>query len=65
MLVAIVAVTLTAPDLMAVEQAYARYLGYHTVERGVVSAELARGWDAPAVAGRSYLLMQPASGEPV
>ncbi len=65
MFVTIVAVTMAAPDLMAVEAAYSRYLHYQTIERGVVSAELARGWDAPAVEGRQYVLMQPQSGEPV
>ncbi|MBK6598144.1 MAG: hypothetical protein IPG25_09775 [Proteobacteria bacterium] len=65
MLITIIAVTMTAPDLAAVEQAYARFLRYQTVERGVVSAELAQGWDAPKVAGRRYVLMQPQSGEEV
>jgi len=65
MLVTIIAVTMTAPDLRAVEEAYARYLHYQTIERGLVSRELARGWAAPNVEGRQYVLMQPESGEPV
>ncbi|HSN70488.1 MAG TPA: hypothetical protein VLT59_03225 [Steroidobacteraceae bacterium] len=65
MLDVIVAVTITAPDLAAVEAAYRRWLDYEVVERGTVSRELAAHWSAPAVAGRAYLTMQPASGEPV
>jgi hypothetical protein len=65
MLSVIVAVTMTAPDLGAVEEAYTRHLSYQVIERGYVSADLARGWNAPAVEGRRYLVMQPASGAPV
>jgi catechol 2,3-dioxygenase-like lactoylglutathione lyase family enzyme len=65
MLTVIIAVTMTAPDLAAVERAYGEFLGYRVVERGAVSAELASAWNAPAVAGREFLLMQPESGEPV
>jgi len=65
MLTVIIAVTMTAPDLAVVERAYGEFLGYRVVERGAVSAELAAAWNAPAVAGRDFLLMQPESGEPV
>ncbi len=65
MLTVIIAVTMTAPDLATVERAYGEFLGYRVVERGAVSAELASAWNAPAVAGREFLLMQPESGEPV
>lgn len=65
MLTVIIAVTLTVPDLAAVEEAYGRYLGYRVVERGNVSGQLAQLWSAPAMAGRDYLLMQPESGAPV
>ena len=65
MLTAIMAVTLTAPDLTAVERAYGDYLGYRVADRGRLSAGLAALWDAPALAGREYLVMQPASGAPV
>jgi hypothetical protein len=65
MLVSIVAVTLAAPDLGAVETAYTRYLRYEVVERGEVSLDLAQSWSAPAVAGRRYILMRPESREPV
>jgi catechol 2,3-dioxygenase-like lactoylglutathione lyase family enzyme len=65
MLTAIIAVTMTVPDLAVVERAYGDYLGYRVVERGQVAAELAGLWGAPALAGREFLLMQPASGAPV
>jgi catechol 2,3-dioxygenase-like lactoylglutathione lyase family enzyme len=65
MLDAIVAVTLSAPDLGAAERAYESQLGYRVVERATVSRSLASGWGAKAMKGRDYVLMQPASGEPV
>jgi catechol 2,3-dioxygenase-like lactoylglutathione lyase family enzyme len=65
MLISIVAVTITAPDLQAIESAYSQHLRYQVVERGEVSADLAELWKAPKVKGRKYLLMRPASGEPV
>ncbi len=65
MLTVIIAVTMTVPDLAVVERAYGEYLGYRVVERGQVSTELAQLWQAPEVAGRDYLLMQPESGAPV
>ncbi len=65
MLEAIIAVTLTAPDLAAVERAYAEYLSYRVVERGAVDPALAALWGTPAVAGAPFLMMQPESGEPV
>lgn len=65
MLSAIVAVTLSVPDLNAAEQAYAQWLSYRTVEHGLVSRETASAWGAPLAEGRRYAVMQPASGEPV
>lgn len=65
MLDAIIAVTLSAPDLGKAERAYQAELGYQVVERAQVSRSLASGWDAPAMRGREYVLLQPASGEPV
>lgn len=65
MLVSILAVTIVVPDLAAVEAAYTSNLGYRVVERGAVDAELARAWDAPGMAGRRLLVLEPASGEPV
>lgn len=65
MLDAIIAVTLSAPDLGATERAYETQLGYRIVERAEVSRSLAGAWGARAMKGRDYVLMQPASGEPV
>jgi catechol 2,3-dioxygenase-like lactoylglutathione lyase family enzyme len=63
MLTAIVAVTLSAPDLDAAETAYAQQLHYRVVDRGAVGADLAAAWDAPLAQGRRYVVMQPDSGE--
>jgi catechol 2,3-dioxygenase-like lactoylglutathione lyase family enzyme len=65
MLTAIIAVTMTVPDLASVERAYGDYLGYRVVDRGQLAADLAEAWGAPALAGREFLLMQPESGAPV
>lgn len=65
MLTAIVAVTMTAPDLAVVERAYGDFLGYRVVDRGTLAVELAEAWGAPALAGRDFLLLQPESGAPV
>jgi catechol 2,3-dioxygenase-like lactoylglutathione lyase family enzyme len=64
MLTAIVAVTMTAPDLEAAERAYARHLDYRAIERGRVSRQLAEALDARATEGRRYVLMQPSTGGP-
>ena len=56
------AVTTTAADLDAVEAAYTRYFGYRTVARELVAEDTARGWGAPAVAGKPILVMMPGSG---
>jgi len=65
MLSAIVAVTLLVPDVGAAERAYGEALSYQTVERGRIAPEQAAEWNATALAGRDYVLLQPASGEPV
>ncbi len=65
MLKLILIVTLSAPDLAAVERAYTQSLGYEVVDRGQVSTDLAQSWGAKATGGRDYLLMRPASKEPV
>lgn len=65
MLTAIVAVTLSVPDLPAAEHAYSHWLSYRVVEQGLVAAETATAWGAPLAEGRRYTLLQPASGEPV
>jgi hypothetical protein len=65
MLTAILMVTLVVPDLGAAERAYAQWLGLQVTARGEISASLAASWDAPAVAGSRYLLLQSASGADV
>lgn len=62
MLKSIAIVTLVVRSLAGVEPAWQQGLAYTTAVRGEVSAELARAWDAPAMAGQPYLLMRPASG---
>ena len=62
MLGPILAVTIAVPDLAAVERAYGETLGYQVVDRGEISAAVADLWNAPVAAGRSFLVMQPASG---
>lgn len=65
MLTVILAVTLAVADPAAAAEAYTRHLDYRIVDRGIVPAGLAVAWGAPAAAGTDYLLLQPASGEPV
>ena len=59
----IACVTVAASDLAAVEACYADFLGYRTVGRGSLEAELARLWDCPRAAGSKYLLMAPERGD--
>ncbi len=65
MLSAIIAVTLTAPDLRATEDAYTQYLDFKVVERGEVSRDLASTWGAPLAEGRKFSLLQSSSGAEV
>jgi len=65
MLTVIIAVTLTVPDIGAIERAYGDYLGYEVVQRGSLPADLAAVWGAPALAEHEYLVMRPSSGAPV
>ena len=61
----ILEVTYAVADLDVIEAAYTRWLGYRVTARGTVSDALARDWDAPALAGRAQLALEPASGESV
>lgn len=61
----ILEVTYTVPDLAVIEAAYTRWLAYRVVARGTVTEALARDWDAPALAGRPQLALEPAEGESV
>jgi hypothetical protein len=58
-------VTSCVPDLEAIEDAYARWLGYRVLDRGVVPEAVAGAWSAAGTAGARYLTLGPASGEPV
>lgn len=61
----IAVVTIVVNQLSAVEEPYRQQLGYAAVERGVVSAEQAALWAAPAMAGKPFVILGPASGKPV
>lgn len=61
---AIRAVTFTARDLAAAEAAWTRFMGYRLVGRGRFPASTAASWGTPGLAGRPYLILGPASGEP-
>jgi len=65
MLKSIAIVTIVVQQLGAIESAYQESFNYQTVQSGVVSAELAEVWSAPASRDRAYLLMQPSSGAEV
>jgi catechol 2,3-dioxygenase-like lactoylglutathione lyase family enzyme len=65
MLKTIMLVTLLVPQLATVEAPYREALGYQPVHRGSVSAEQASLWDAPAMEGRPFVILGPASGRPV
>lgn len=61
MLKTILIITISVLDLGAVETAFEAHLDYATVERGTVSEVLGSVWNAPASAGRQYVMMRPAS----
>jgi catechol 2,3-dioxygenase-like lactoylglutathione lyase family enzyme len=61
----ILMVTLLAADPAAVSGAWQRDLDYREVRTGRVDVVQALAWDAPAMAGRPWYLLQPASGESV
>ncbi len=65
MLKSIVIVTLLVTQLAAVEGPYRDELGYRPVHRGVISAGQSSLWAAPDLAGKSFVILQPASGRPV
>lgn len=65
MLKEIAIVTLTVANPGPVAESWSAEFDYRTVERGVISSELASHWQAPQSEGADYLLMQPANGAPV
>lgn len=52
-------------DIDAAVARYTRWLDYAVVEEGVVPADLAAAWQAPASGERRYAVLQAASGSPV
>src|SRR5436305_1162537 len=52
--------TTGAPDVKKVEEMYTKWLDFKVIERGKVSAALARSWGAPKTAGRPYVTMSSA-----
>jgi len=56
-------VTVTAPELEAVEACYTQYLDYRVVGAGTVGDELADLWTAPSLAASRYLLLSPSAGD--
>ncbi len=65
MLKTIAIVTLLVRQLAPVTAAYEEHLGYRDVGQGTVPVELASAWNAPAMTGRHYALLQPESGAEV
>lgn len=65
MLQAIRIVTLSVVDLDASTRAYGDWLGFKGVDRGRVPATVAAAWDAPAIVGSPYTLLQSPSGAEV
>jgi len=61
---AIRAVTITASDLAAVESAWTKFMGYRVIGRGNLSSQTVKGWGAPALSGKQFVILGPASGEP-
>ena len=61
---AIRAVTITATDLEAVEAAWTKFMGYQVVSRGRLSRATTESWKAPALRGKRFVILGPASGEP-
>jgi hypothetical protein len=58
------AVTITAGDLKAVEEAWTRFMGYKVVSRGRLKRATVESWDALVLAGKRFLILGPQSGEP-
>lgn len=65
MLKSIAVVTILVNQLAPVESAWLGELGYEAVHRGQIGDAPAAVWQAPSMAGAEFLIMGPASGEPV
>jgi len=55
-------VTVSAPDLEAIETVYSRNFGYQVAERSQVTDAQAQLWGTPAMTGANVLIMNPACG---
>jgi hypothetical protein len=58
----IACVTVSAPDLDAIERAYSRNFNYRVCETGTVSEAQAALWGTKGMAGARTLIMEPPSG---
>ena len=65
MLKSILMVWVLAQNLALTQEAYEDYLGYRSVDEGVMSAELAAAIDRPELATRRFVTMMPRSGPQV
>ena len=65
MLKSILMVWVLAQNLALTQEAYEDYLGYRSVDAGVMSAELAAAIDRPELADRRFVIMMPRSGPQV
>ena len=65
MLKHIALVTIVVNQLSAVETPWHQELDYTPVQRGVVGVEQAALWAAPAMSGKPFVIMGPASGKAV
>lgn len=59
------AATLITPDPAKTAALYGEWLDYRVVDAGQVDTDLAASWGTPAMAGRDYRVLVPASGRPV
>lgn len=53
--------TVTVPDVAEAAALYKTWLGYRVIEKGKVESATAALWGTPAMGGRAYVVMQPAS----
>jgi hypothetical protein len=65
MLKSILVVWVLAQNLTLTQEAYEDYLGYRSVDEGVMPAELAAAIDRPELADRRFVTMMPRSGPQV
>ena len=59
------AATLTVADPHGSARRYVEWFGYRIVEQGRIDAGLAASWGASRVAGRRFVVLEPASRAPV